>query len=300
MIDHNLIKAGTKHSKHVLAMMAATDCKDLYFFQNFLYPPLLNKIREFVSSEDDVGPGWLGRREITWLPDSVIEETYTVIENLTNTINDKLNVKQKFNGISIWKDWGSFQARRHSDRETINTSLQVYLNSTETNLATQFECNGEIICPKYVANAGYLLNNQSKPIHWMKQPIPKNFNRYSLFATWSVTKHAEPIHYSAAVRRSRSAYAARMLGVARMRDAEAAAVREWITSADAVVRPGRHEQTWRNVGGALDRAAGVRKSPSAYAARMRDAVVRHDGGALDRGSATEPYKYPPTHKGLAK
>ena len=192
MIDHNLIKAGTKHSNYVLDITLPGDCKDLYFFQNFLYPPLLNKLIEFVSSEElewavvrYLGIWPRGRREVTWLPDSVIEETHTVIENITNTINNKLNIKQEFNGISIWKDWGSYKSGRHSDQELIKTSLQVYLNSTEKNLATQFECNGEIICPKYVANAGYLLNNQSKVKHWMKQPIPKNFNRYSLFATWS-------------------------------------------------------------------------------------------------------------------
>ena len=44
---------------------------------------------------------------------------------------------------------------------------------------------GEIICPEYVTNAGYLMNNQSKVKHWMNQSIPKNFNRYSLYATWS-------------------------------------------------------------------------------------------------------------------
>jgi len=228
MIDHNLIKAGTKHSKHVLDITHATDCKDLYFFQNFLYPPLLNKLIEFVSSEElewavvrYLGIWPRGRREVTWLPDSVIEETHTVIENITNTINNKLNIKQEFNGISIWKDWGSYKNERHSDHEVITTILQVYLNSTEKNLATQFECNKEIICPEYVANSGYLMNNESKIKHWMTQQIPKNFNRYSLVATWS------------------------------------------------------------------EKIAG-------------DAGVRHDRGALDRGSATEPYKYPPTHKGLAK
>jgi len=171
-------------------MTSATDCKDLYFFQNFLYPPLLSKLIEFVNSEE---LEWTvarlqetqQRREIAWLPDSIIEETHTVIENLTNTINDKLNIKQKFNGISIWKDWGSYKIERHSDQELIKTSLQVYLNSTKKNLATQFKCNGEIICPEYVTNAGYLMNNKSKVKHWMHQSIPKNFNRYSLYATWS-------------------------------------------------------------------------------------------------------------------
>ena len=70
------------------------------------------------------------------------------------------------------------------DHDLIKTSLQVYLNSTEKNLATQFEYNGEIICPDYVTNAGYLMNNKSKVKHWMKQSIPTHFTRYSLYATW--------------------------------------------------------------------------------------------------------------------
>jgi len=190
MIDHNLIKAGTKHSKYILDITLPRDCEDLYFFRNFLYPPLLNKLVKFISMEElewTVVPlqETQQRREVAWLPDSIIEETHTVIENLTNTINDKLNIKQKFNGISIWKDWGSYESGRHSDQELIKTSLQVYLNSTEKNLATQFEYNGEIISPDYVTNAGYLMNNKSKVKHWMKQSIPKNFNRYSLFATWT-------------------------------------------------------------------------------------------------------------------
>jgi len=44
MIDHNLIKAGTKHSKYILDITLPRDCEDLYFFRNFLYPPLLNKL----------------------------------------------------------------------------------------------------------------------------------------------------------------------------------------------------------------------------------------------------------------
>ena len=111
MIDHNLIKAGTKHSKYILDITLPRDCEDLYFFRNFLYPPLLNKLIEFVSSEElewavvrYLGIWPRGRREVTWLPDSVIEETHTVIENITNITNNSItstldmkNILQRLN-----------------------------------------------------------------------------------------------------------------------------------------------------------------------------------------------------------
>jgi len=188
-LDFELIDKSIAHSKKQIELKDTTDSVDLFFVEDFLHPELLQKLVGTITSEPLEWKKvqyqeYQNRLEVTWLPDSVIEETHIVLESLTESIGNIWNGPRKFLGISIWQDQSPYSIRPHSDQSLIGYSLQVYLNTNDKNLSTQFQINDNIVGPKYQTNCGYLMNNDSKILHWMLQDIPKNFTRYSLYAIW--------------------------------------------------------------------------------------------------------------------
>ena len=96
--------------------------------------------------------------------------------------NDK---DMEFDGSIIWKDVYPYKIEKHSDRDLIKASIQIYLNDNPfADLSTKFLYNDTIISPPYKANSGYLTNNRAKLEHWMTTDIPKDFERYSLYVIW--------------------------------------------------------------------------------------------------------------------
>jgi len=188
-LDFNLIDKSITHSKERINLRMHTSSSDLFFVEDFLHSELIQKLVTSITTESF---DWktvqyqenLNRLEVTWLPDSVIEETHIVIESLTETIGNIWHHPRKFLGISIWQDKSPYKIQPHADQILIGYGLQIYLNSNPTNLSTQFQLD-ETISPKYQTNCGYLMNNDSKILHWMSQDIPKDFTRYSLYAVWT-------------------------------------------------------------------------------------------------------------------
>ena len=152
-LDVKLIETSTEYSLDKLASRTSTECPYIFLLDDFLYPPLLEKLFNFVTTTELT---WelveyqeqFNRHKISWLADSVIEETHIVIQNLTTDINLIVNKPQKFIGINIWKDMHPYTIKGHSDKELISSAMQIYLNSTNINLATQFSHYGTIISPK--------------------------------------------------------------------------------------------------------------------------------------------------------
>jgi hypothetical protein len=189
-INFELVNNSIAHLKSRMDARISTNCPDLWFLEDFLYVPLKDKLWEFISGigkqEWSIMPeqSALSRRYINWQPDTVIEETHMVLESATRHLESLLDRSLKFHGISIWRDEFPYRIDKHSDQPGIACALQIYINSTDANLATHFEHGLEILAPEYKTNSGYLMDNKSKIIHWVPDRVPKSFIRYSLYATW--------------------------------------------------------------------------------------------------------------------
>lgn len=190
-LDFDLITNSTNHSLVQLSNIIKTDCPHLYLLENFLNPALLDKLIEFVN--DDSNVKWntvlyqekTVRRSISWIPDTVIEEVHTVMENLTGAMENLFRKNTRFIGISIWKDIHPYSISMHIDNNTVSTAIQIYLTSGPANMNTVFKYNNTEIGAVYQKNSGYIMDNTYKVSHGMLTPVPENHSRYSLYAIWA-------------------------------------------------------------------------------------------------------------------
>lgn len=192
-IDFSLINYSSEHSLTKLENLQKTSSPSLYLLDNFLSKDLVDKLVNFVNASDTVwetqeddNKGYIkSRQKINWIPDSVVEEAYTVFHNLTDSLNSLFNKKSKFSGITLWKDSAGFTVTRHSDNPKISYSIQIYLANGPQDLATVFEFLGEKIKAKFEVNCGYLMDNTPKLPHYVIGTVPNDFTRYSLYAVWT-------------------------------------------------------------------------------------------------------------------
>ena len=187
MLDFALIDRATEYSLNRLRHCEETVCPTLFLLNDILHPELLDKLYQFVSTYPE--SGWdaehgqetRNRLKLNWVPESVIEETHVVLENLTGPINDIFDKTDTFLGITIWKDRSGYKILKHIDNPLIDIAMQVYLNS-EGDYATEFEYSGNEIKAEYKKNAGYLLG--SPVLHAMPNPVASEHTRFSLYAIW--------------------------------------------------------------------------------------------------------------------
>lgn len=190
-LDFELIKKSTEYSLDKLRNITKSNCPDLFFLNDFLYPPMMNKLVNFLTTTDidwqvEMYQEQLNRLKVNWIPDSVIEEVHIVLENLTPELNQKFNRNNKFFGVTIWKDQEGYTIQKHNkDNSIIDIALQLYLSENLVDLGTKFEYKDEIIQINYRKNHGYLYDNSQGVPHYMSIPVPKEHIRYSLYAMWS-------------------------------------------------------------------------------------------------------------------
>lgn len=190
-LSFDLIENSTAYSLNKLIDIKKTKCPDLFLLDDFLYPQLIDKLIDFLTTQDlnwqkEKYQEYKNRSKINYIPDTVIEEVHTVLENLTDNINKKFDKNNKFIGITVWKDNEGFTSDIHDrDNEIIDMSIQVYLTEDLVNLGTSFIYNNKIIQAKYTKNCGYLYDNNRGVTHYMDIPVPKGHVRYSLYAMWS-------------------------------------------------------------------------------------------------------------------
>lgn len=189
-LDFKLIQESTAYSLDKIKNITPTACPYLFLLSDFIYPPLLEKLYQLITSDQNLP--WhkvayqehSGREAVSWLSDSAIEEVHTVFDSLTQEINQITNNNLTFMGIDVWRDVYPYTIIKHSDQELIGCAIQIYLNENDVDLATKFSVNDVTITPPYKTNYGYLMNNQGKVPHWMTSEVPQNFARYSLYAIW--------------------------------------------------------------------------------------------------------------------
>ena len=187
-IDHKLIDDSIAYSKEQLLLAKSTPCPYIFIVDNFLYQPLLDKFLDFLKNYENwrlVEPPLKGRKILNWEFDTVVEEVHTCMREITTEVNQLLSTNHtNFLGLNIWKDVYPYKINPHTDNPIIGTSLQIYLNNCNANLATNFSYDGQNIALPYNSNSGYIMNNDFKVTHWMTTPIPENFDRYSLYGIW--------------------------------------------------------------------------------------------------------------------
>jgi hypothetical protein len=162
----------------------------LFLLESFLHPILLSKLNDYIINTDlawQIEPyqATKNRLKINWVADTVIEEVHIVMKNLTAELNRQFNRSNKFLGITIWKDQEGYTIERHKDRALIDLAIQIYLFGGTEDLGTKFEYNNTIISADYKENSGYLQDNQLGIMHYLDTPVPKDHNRYSLYAIWT-------------------------------------------------------------------------------------------------------------------
>lgn len=194
MLDFELIDLSCNHTATQFDRKVYTGIPGLYTVENFLPARLLEKLKEFIQTENN----WLhetvesgdvlypNRMKLNWIPDTVIEETHIVLEKLTDILNVEFKRNNEFLGLSIWKDLTGYNIGKHTDNPVIDLAIQIYLNADSVlNLGTLFEHNEQKFCVKYDMNTGYIMDNTKKITHSMQTKIPDNHVRYSLYAIWT-------------------------------------------------------------------------------------------------------------------
>jgi len=195
MIDHLLIENSTKYTEQKI-QSALEITKGLYVVTEFLEPSLLNRLLCYCKQENLVWapeldpkgqihlPSLNTRAKLNFIAESPIEETHIVIESLTETLNILFSRKNKFNGITIWKDVEGYKINQHTDNPIIDFALQVYLTEN-MKFGTKFFIDiGELQLYNN-KNLCYLMDNTCKIRHSFDSEFNKNFPRYSLYASWS-------------------------------------------------------------------------------------------------------------------
>lgn len=187
-LDFKLIENNIDHSKSQLIKKTSTGCPYLYLLNDFFDRTMLDKILNYLKAYDKWGPSepyYEGRQILNWEFDTVVEEIHISMESLTSEVNTLFNTNHsKFLGLNIWKDEYPFIIPKHTDNPIIGTSIQIYLNDCEENLATKFFYENETLNIPYISNSGYAMNNDFRIFHSMDSKIPLGFERYSLYAIW--------------------------------------------------------------------------------------------------------------------
>jgi hypothetical protein len=189
-LDFDLITQSVNYSKNQLSNKEITECPHLFLLSDFINPKLLEKLLAFVGNDTEHWQTVLYqetsvRRSITWVPETVIEETHIVMQKLTDDLNTIFQKQTTFLGISIWKDVHPYSIGMHVDNDMVGTAMQLYLTSGPSNLNTIFKYDSKIISANYQKNSGYMMNNTHKVVHGMLNPVPENHIRYSLYAVWT-------------------------------------------------------------------------------------------------------------------
>jgi hypothetical protein len=191
LLEFDLIEQSTQYSADNLKNIEKTDCPYLFFLKSFINPTLLDKLLNYISTEElcwlpETNQEYQNRLKLNWVFNTVVEEMHIVLENLTIALNQKFNRNNKFIGLTIWKDQEGYTISKHNkDNPIIDLAIQIYLTDDAVNLGTKFEYNNKIFSTKYQKNHGYLYDNSQGVTHYMTTPVPKNHVRYSLYAMWS-------------------------------------------------------------------------------------------------------------------
>lgn len=113
------------------------------------------------------------RYSVKMVRDGLLDQVWCMLDDL-----DYSKFELKFTHVSLWKDQHPYFIGQHVDNDEVHAAMQIYLSNGPKELGTWFE---DVEIP-FVQNTGYIMNNRNKLTHGMKQTVPENFVRYSLYA----------------------------------------------------------------------------------------------------------------------
>jgi hypothetical protein len=189
MIDQELVDKNVLHCIERLDSKTATAIGNLYQLNDFFTQDLVEKLLTYASITDSwhklEKQEYLNRQCVTWEPESVFEETFMVVDQLTTKLNELFGKNFKFTGLQLWKDSAGYHIGKHIDNTRVGYSLQIYLTSGVSNLGTYFYNNDITVEIPYQVNAGYLTDLAQDVPHGMIRPVPNNHTRYSIYGLWA-------------------------------------------------------------------------------------------------------------------
>ena len=192
-IDSSLVEQATAYSRWQLHQSRTTAIPGLLRLDDFLYPVLLDKLLEKLrealpwqpETTESGSQAYPNRQKINWLPESVIEETHMVFENLTGAVNRKFARNNRFLSISVWRDDPGYSIPSHVDNSIIDIAMQIYLEPGPRELGTAFHWNSNTVTIPYQSNTGYLMDNRAQIPHSMSNSVPEFQRRLSVYAIYS-------------------------------------------------------------------------------------------------------------------
>jgi len=123
----------------------------------------------------------LPRRVLTPI-DGVFLKFNQHVHTLFQQIKDTVNLPLEHFYSDIWADYPGYYLPMHLDNDSIQVSMQVYLNDCDTYLGTEFN---DYQIP-YKANSGYLMINTPNMLHGMLNKVPENFIRLSSYTRFLI------------------------------------------------------------------------------------------------------------------
>lgn len=168
--------------------------EDIFLIHNFFNQDTLDEIKKHLSDIHNDESYWgvldkqenLPRRSLI-KKDDLIEE---IIEEFSSNeyvskINSTFNWGITGCGGSIWYDHEGYNIKLHVDNDRVKFAIQIYLKGFDAHLGTSFSRGTEndiFLTLPYKENFGYCMKNVDKFQHGLIKPVPKNFDRYSLYS----------------------------------------------------------------------------------------------------------------------
>jgi hypothetical protein len=117
------------------------------------------------------------RQAMEWVDNGLLDQVWCSINEL-----DFSKFRLKFKTVTIWRDLPTYFIGDHVDNDRVMAAMQIYLNLGPKNLGTWFQ---DSYIP-FVPNTGYIMINKNKLVHGMKNAVPNEFIRYSLYAWFDI------------------------------------------------------------------------------------------------------------------
>lgn len=149
--------------------------QDLWAVTNVFEAHTLENILVRVENET----AWLKAKFQDHLPRRSLSMDSDLYKDIRETVKE-LNFSKfgfTYHSLALWKDSAGYKIDEHSDNEEVIGAMQIYLNDAPCTLGTWF---GETEIP-FVKNTGYIMDNKNRPEHSMKDIVPDNITRYSMY-----------------------------------------------------------------------------------------------------------------------
>ena len=188
-LEENIVKIHYKDIKLFLI-------KNLFDNESFnkLQSEILSSMKNPENWEKVTGQESVPRKALKVGVSKLIKDINSDLKHskLLSYINKIMDENYTSCGFRVWWDTEDYFIGWHSDNDKIEASMQIYVTDTSHNhLGTAFayiddmdninEANTPFLTLPYIQNSGYLFKNTKTIRHGTTIPVPKDFDRISLY-----------------------------------------------------------------------------------------------------------------------